>query len=259
MKKDVLFITIADQKNIGYAKSLENSFKKFHEDIDFIIIQGEELQAYLASDPMFFYRATPILGEKYLKEYDLVVKIDADSMVCGDLSYIWNTKDYDMGTVINWNRSDPQKYGLVQFQGVLPVEYMNCGLVAMRSEKFVHEWKNLCFTPQFDRCQYKEQDLLNAMIYYGNWNVRCFDHLDKIGGNHSWWGLLSKGEWVRAELRGDDIVIPKGLGDTPFPPEDITIKVLHAGGGNQPNKMNHGTWFNKDIVKRLDYLTSETK
>jgi hypothetical protein len=259
MKKDVLFITVADEKNIAYAKALEQSFRKFHKDIDFIILTGDELKAELDIDDKFFYRATPILGEKYLNEYELVVKIDADSIVCGDLSYIWQTKDYDVGTVLNWNRSDPIKYGLVQFQGVLPVEYMNCGLVAMRNPKFVHEWKNLCFTPQFARLQFREQDLLNALIYYGNWNIRCFDHLDKLGGNHSWWGLISKGEWVRAELRGDEIICPQGLGDTPFPPEDITIKILHAGGGNIPNKMNYHTWFNEAIAKRLDYLTSEEK
>lgn len=253
----MLFFTIADSNNLKYAKTLENSFRKFHKDIDFKIITGEELDGYLKDDKMFFYRATPILGEQFLKEYDLVVKIDADSLVLGDISYIWKTKDYDIGTVINWNRYDPKRYGFVQFQGILPVEYMNCGLVAMRNEKFVHDWKMLCFTPQFDRLQFKEQDLLNAMIYYGNWNIRCFDHMDKIGGNEAWWGMIGKLEWSRAELRGEKMVVPKGLGETPFPPQDTELKIVHMGGGSV--KEQWGMFFKPEIMKRITYLISEGK
>lgn len=259
MKKDVVFFTIADQSNLGYATNLRNSFRKFHKDIPFEIVTGEVLDGYLKEDPGFFYRATPILGEKYLKEYELVVKMDADSIVFGDLSYIWKTLDYDVGTVMNWNRVDPQKYGQVMFQGIAPFEYMNCGFVAMRSEKFVHDWKNLCYTPQYDRSRYKEQDMLNVMVYYGNWNVRCFDHTDKIGGMIAWWGLIVKGELHRAELRGEKIYIPKGLGDTPFPPVDMEVKVVHAGGGNQPNKMNFHTWVNEEVGKRIEYLISDNE
>ena len=257
MKKDVLFFTIADQNNIKYAKDLERSFRKFHKDIDFKIVTGEELESYTKDDKMFFYRATPILGEKYLKEYELVVKLDADSIVLGDLSYIWKTSDYDICTVINWNRYDIQIFGFIQFQGVLPVEYMNCGLVGMRSEKFVHDWKILCFSPQFDRLQFREQDLLNAMIYYGNWNVRCLDHMDKIGGNEAWWGMIGKLEWSRAELRGDKIVIPKGFGSTPFPPNDTELKVIHMGGGSV--KEQWSKFFSPEVMKRINYLISEEK
>lgn len=257
MRKPVVFFTIADQNNLKYAKALENSFRKFHKDIDFIIVQGEDLQAYLKDDPQFFYRATPILAEKFLKEYELVVKIDSDSIVLGDLSYIWKTPDYDVATVINWNRYDAQRYPIVQFQGVLPIEYMNCGLVCMRNEKFVHDWKILCFTEQYNRSQYKEQDMLNAMIYYGNWNVRCLDHGDGPANMYAWWGLLGKLEWSRAELRGNDVVVPKGLGDTPFPPKDVELKVVHMAGGSP--KESWGKFFNEKIMKRINFLTSEEK
>lgn len=259
MKKPILFFTIADQNNLKYAQALVNSFRKFHKDIPFEIVQGEVLEGHLKADPLFFYRATPILTEQYLQEYELVVKMDADSIVCGDLSYIWKTKDYDTGTVLNWNRVDPLTYGVVQGWGILPVEYMNCGLVAMRNEKFVKEWKNLCFTEQFNRLQYKEQDLLNILVYYGNWNIRCFDHMDPIGNNNAWWGLIAKGELGRAEIKDELIYVPKGLGTTPFPPRDVEIRVIHAGGGNIPNKMNYKTWVNEQVGKRLDYLISEVK
>jgi len=254
VKKPVLVFTIADEANMPYAKMLENSFKKFHPDVPFKVITGDELKGELKIDPHFFYRATPIIAQRYIKEYELVLKIDADSIITGSLDYVLNTKDYDVGTVMNWNRVDPKTYGVVQGWGILPVEYMNCGFVAMRSEEFVKQWKNLCFTPQFDRMQYREQDLLNALIYFGNWNVRCFDHGDKVAGMSAWWGLIAKGELSRAELQGDKIIIPKA--DDNFPKADVELKVIHAAGGSKANKMNYRTWVNEKVADKIEQLVS---
>jgi hypothetical protein len=258
MKKPILAFSIADEKNKPFAIMMENSLRKFHPDIDYHLIEGDELKDYLKLDPHFFYRATPIIAERYIKDYDLVLKLDADQIITGDLSYIFNTKDYDVGTVLNWNRIDPQQYGYVQGWGILPPEYVNCGLVAMRSERFVHHWKVLCETEQFNRLQYKEQDLLNILVFYGNYNVRCFDLGDKPANYFSWHGLVSKGEWNRAIFKNNEIIVPKGEGERPFPDKDITLKVLHWGGGNNnPEKMQYRTRFNEDIVTRLDYLVND--
>lgn len=253
-KKPVIAFTVADKNNEKYAQALLNSLRKFHteEELPLKIIKGEELEGYLKDDKMFYYRQKPIIAEPLLKEYELVIGMDCDQIVLGKLDYLLKTKDFDVATVLNWNRYDPQRYGFITFQGILPVEYMNCGLVCMRSEKFVHDWKLLCFTPQFDRVQYREQDLLNIMIYYGNWNIRCLDHQDKIGGNESWWGLIGKLEWSRAELRGEKIIVPKGFGDTPFPPQDTELKIVHMAGG--PVKEQWGKFFSPEIMKRINYL-----
>lgn len=252
-KKPVFVFTIADDNNLPYAKMLENSFKKFHPDVPFHVVTGDELKEYL-QDKMFFYRSTPIVAEKYMDEYDLVLKIDADSIITGSLQYVFDTKDYDVGTVINWNRIDPQTYGLVQGWGILPIEYFNAGFVAMRSLAFVKHWKRLCFTPQFDRMQFKEQDLLNAICYFGEYNVRCFDHGDGPAKMSAWWGLIAKGEMMTAQLKDNVITIPKGEGPTPFPPKDMELKVIHRAGGNMPNKMNYRTWLPERIIGRIDEL-----
>jgi hypothetical protein len=219
--------------------------------VPFHIVTGDELKEYL-SDPQFFYRATPIVAQKFINDYELVLKIDADSIITGNLDYVFDTKDYDVGTVINWNRIDPKTYGYVQGWGIAPAEYMNCGFVAMRSEKFIKHWKELCFSPQFDRMQYREQDLLNAMIYFGNYNVRCFDHGDGPANMHAWWGLIAKGEWLRAKMDGDKVIIPKG--DDNFPSKNVELKVIHMAGGDRPNKMNYQTLFSDEVTERLDYL-----
>lgn len=270
-----VFFAACDNNNFPYAVMFWNSMVKFHspEKIDMILyttenkkeelaklpkgIKIEDLTKILKDDPNFWYRQKPILMEPLLEKYELVVGFDVDQIVLGDLDYILETKDYDVGTVINWNRIDPQTYGYVQFQGIQPPEYFNCGLVAVRSKKFVHHWRVLCFSPQFDRLQYREQDLLNVLCYYGNYNVRCFDIPDGVAKYAAWHGLISKGEYMTAELRGNDIIIPKGQGDAPFPPEDMKLKVIHAGGGGQPNKMNFRTWFKDEkIIERIAYLIS---
>jgi hypothetical protein len=272
MKQPVLVFTAADKKNFDFTIMMLNSLRKFHDwPVVFVTdekdpeklkklpknVTTKDLEPYLKADPLFFYKQKPVIAEEYMKDYELVLGLDADQLILGDLSYILNTKDYDVGTVINWNRVDPiQMGGYVQGWGILPPEYFNCGLVAMRSEKFVHHWKTLCFTDQFERLQYKEQDLLNILCYYGNYNVRCFDHGDGPA-NYAWHGLIGKGEYVRAVLKDDKIIIPKGEGEQPFPGEDQEVKVIHfAGGQNNPQKGNYRTLFSEDIIKRIDYLVS---
>lgn len=260
-KKPAIAFTIADDKNMPFALMLQNSLRKFHteEELPLKIITGEDLKSELATDPDFFYRATPVIGERLIKEYDLVLKLDSDQIVTGGLNYILNTKDYDVGTVLNWNRIDPQTYGLVQGWGISPVEYFNCGLVAMRSEAFIHHWMVTAFSPQFSRLQMREQDLLNILCYYGNYNVRCFDHGDGIANYYSWHGLISKGEWLRAKMDGDKIVVPADTSTKSAFAREWQIRVIHWAGGAGAEKMNYKTRFQEDVIKRLDYLVSDTK
>ena len=265
MKKSICVFVIADKKNLPYAKTMLKTFRKFH-DWPVILITDEEDKANLPEnvivkdlnlykqDKAFFYRATPIIAEPLLDEYECVVKIDADSLILGDLSYVLETKDYDCATVVNWNRWDEKFYPLVQGWGIFAPEYFNCGFVALRSKKFAHHWKMLCFTQQFDRLQYREQDLLNALCYFGNYNVRCLDHPDKPAGMVAWWGMIGKGEWNRAVVKDGKIIVPQGFGSTPFPPTDVEIKVAHMGGGSDAKKDNWGAFFSPEAMGRINEL-----
>ena len=258
-KKPVVMFTAYDAKNADFARKFKNSLRKFHseEELPLYEVKDEELAGYLKLDPMFWYRQKPVIAQKLMKEYEVVIGMDCDQIVVGDLSYIWKTKDYDVGTVINYNRADIQTFPPVGGWGIIPIEYFNCGLVAMRSEVFAKDWMEKCLTPQFERLQFKEQDILNALCYYGRYNVRCFDHMDKLGGNNSWWGLLGKGEFPQAKLVNNEIIIPKGDGETPFPPKDVSLKVIHFGGGqNDPQKGNYKVMFQQEVVEYLDKLVS---
>lgn len=270
-KQPYVVFTVADQQNFPYALTMLKSLYHFHKDWPVILytnetdptklkalpktVTVEDLTPYL-EDPFFFYRATPILAEPLLATYELVIKLDADQLILGDLSYIVETKDYDIGTVLNANRFDPQYFGWVELSriGIMPIEYFNCGLVAMRSQKFVHTWLVDCFSPQFDRMQYKEQDILNILCYFANYNIRCFDHGDGVKKYNAWHGLIAKGETPTAVLRGKEIVIPKGKGDTPYPPVDMSLKILHLGGGNGAPKDNWASHFSPEVMTRIEEI-----
>lgn len=274
MKKPVICFTTADKNNFPYAVSMLNSLRKFH-DWPVILVTDEtdpeklkllpkdvevkDLTEYLKNDPAFFYRQKPILAEELIKDYELVLGLDCDQLILGDLFYILNTKDYDVGFVLNYNEVDAKQYGLIGFQGVLPIEYANCGLVAMRSEKFVHDWNVWCFSPQFDRMQYKEQDGLNALIYHGNFNCRCFDHGDGVAGMRALWGIFGKTFWNKCILKDNKVILPKADEEKKFPDVDTEIKVAHMAGGKDGKKDNWGAFFSSEIMERINYLISPEK
>lgn len=244
-----VFFTIADNNNLKWAKQLGNSLAKFHKDIPFKIIGQKELDEN--KDPAKFYRATPYYASKLLEEYDLVIKIDADSIVTGSLDYVLNMP-YDVATVYNWNRVDPPIYGEIGLATIAPQEYFNNGFVALRSKEFVKEWLRLCYSPHFDRMPYREQGFLNILAYYRNYEVVCLDDYNPLTNYSAWHGLRSKGEWNKIVIRDDKLILPKAPNN--YPEMDKEIKVIHWAGGNDQNKMNYRIYFNEDVIKRLDYL-----
>lgn len=190
-----------------------------------------DLNPYL-EDPAFFYRQKPVLGEELLKEYDLVVGFDVDQLVLASLDDVIKVKTYDVGVVLNWDRYSIKFYPSVhQMPFVQPIEYYNCGMVAMRSKKFVHDWKVWCFSLMFDRCQFKEQDGLNLLTHHGNYSVWCYDMPASKEAEIHWYGIMSKGELTRAEIKDGKVFIPKGLGNQPFPPNNVWVHLIHQGGG----------------------------
>lgn len=254
MKQKKIAFTIADEASMKYATMMINSLRKFHseEELPLIVVSGDELKQYL-QDPHFFYRATPIIASKLIKDYDLVLKLDADQIITGDLNHVLNDDSYDLGTVLNFNRTDYQTFGPITTYNIDCTKYMNCGFVAMRSERFVEHWNRLCHTDEFfTTLQYREQDIMNILYYYGDYKVKCFDYPDALTDEANWNGLVSYGEWLRIKLDGERLILPKS--DDGYPNRDVVIKALHWAHGNVADKMNYRIGFSEDVIRRLDYL-----
>ena len=243
MKK--IAFTISDNNNLKYAKDMEKTLRKFHseEELPLLIVSGDDLNKRLALDPFFFYRATPVIASE-LTDYDVIIKIDADSFITGDLSDAWKTPS-DVSVVLNSNPKEATVFPYTIWD--IPMhEYVNCGFVVMKDKKFIEHWKKLCYSPHFGSYQMREQDLLNILVQYGDYDVELLD------ASEGFFGLASKGYWQYiTEEKGRLILNPTEDG---YPPVSKIIKVIHFAGGNDPSKGNYRIKFKPEVVKHIDKL-----
>ncbi len=255
-KKPKVAFVVADKNNEWMLKPFVNSLRKFHseEELPLLIIDQEKLDKIKDRDK--FYKMTPLIARDLIKDYDLVIKFDVDQIITGDLSYMWRV-EYDVGTVYNWNRVDPAMYGEVGLATIYPTEYFNCGLVAMKSERFINNWWRLCNSVHFDRMPMREQGLLNALCHYGDYKVVCFDDVDRMREYSAWHGLRSKGEWNKCIIKNAEMILPAG--EDGYPEMNKKIKILHWAGGSESPKLNYQLYFNDECVKYLDWLVGDSK
>lgn len=238
-KEKVCFFTVAyDETNKRYAKMMLNSLRKFHPDVDHHLFTEKEVNQI--DDPNKAYRLYALFGRMLAEDYDLVIQIDADSIVTGSLQHILDDS-YDLGCVLNNNRVDPK----LSIYDVDPGLYVNAGFVAVRGKRVWDWWNKLNHSPYFDRHRFREQDMLNIMFNYGDLKSRIFDF------SEYWHGLIHKGEWHKMVMRKDQLVLPKSAG---VAQEDKIIKIIHWAGGNVP-KMNFHVHFTPAVVKYLEGLT----
>lgn len=257
-KKPRVAFVVADTKSEWMLRMFVNSLRKFHteEELPLVVIGQKELDAM--TDPAKYYKMTPFIAKDLIKEYELVIKFDVDQLIVGDLSYMWRKViEYDVGTVYNWNRVDPPRFGEVGLTTIAPIEYYNCGLVAMKSEKFVNHWWKLCQSQHFERMPMREQGFLNILTHYGFYRVVCFDDYNPITEESSWWGLRSKGEWNKVVLKNGEMILPVGVDG--YPETNKKLKVLHWAGGDGSPKMDYRLYFSEEVIAHLDYLVGDKK
>lgn len=243
-----VFFTIADDNNLGFAKKMERSLKKFHPDIPLKIWGQKELDEI--KNPQKFYMMTPLVGRFLINDYNPVIKLDCDQVITGSLDHIIKDETYDIGVVLNSNPREMRKL-TVQVWDVNPLIYYNCGFVAMRSRRFVDHWWSLCMSPHFGRYTYREQDLLNIMCHYGDYDVKCFDYSDKFHG------LASSSYWNHLELRKDKLYLPPQPDG--YPNKEKEIVCLHWAGGqmNNARKMKFDGQFTPEVAEHLKKLVKE--
>ena len=234
MKKVCVFTIASEGRNMEYAEMMKNSFRKFHPDIPFFI---------RPFDKVFNYRIYALHGKELAKEYELVVNIDNDSIVTGNLDHIFKDNSYDLGAALNNNLIDPR----LQMWDTPSHFYVNCGLVAIRGQRIWEWWNKLNNSPHWQKYRFREQDMLNIIFHYGDLKTKIFDH------SPAWHGLISKGRWDRIVKKDNELVMPKSVlkdyiqAGYGFKEEDKTIKVIHWAGGQVP-KMNY--WMTLGIKQK---------
>ena len=242
MGNKICAYSFADDKHMPDAELMLKSFKKFCPDVEMKFYgQGYLEKIHYERIPGFWYKSTSFFAKDLLKDYDLALQINADSIITGPLDDIFNNTVYDVACVMNNNRTDPP----ITVFNVPANMYVNCGLVAMRSREFAEHWWDLCNRYYFEQFPMREQDLLNIMIHYGNYNIMNLDGADR------WYGVVNRGEWMRFELKDGKLVCP------PDPGYNLTEKqvcVIHAAGGDV-RKWNWNTQFTPEVVNYLKEVT----
>ena len=249
-KNKRVFFTIADEKNMPLFQKMEKSFHHFHPTEEIKFVGQQELDVLLKKDPQFFYRATPTIALNLFDQgYTEVIKIDADSLILGDLSHTWEG-NFDIGVVNNGNPREMKKYP-VTVLNIHPLSYLNCGYVVMKSRRFVEHWMALCASDHFMHYQMREQDLLNVMVFYmntglnGPYNVKFLD-TGKYAN-----GLITRGYEPQMILKDGEVILPK---NEEWNQEDKYVKVFHYAGGNI-NKGNYNLIFKEEVAKFIDQIT----
>ena len=208
-------------------RRLETSLRKFHSAEELPLLRFDNPNP---ADNDFWYRSTPILASDLLKEYETVIKMDADQIILAPLTDLLTDKDvYDVGVVLN----DPS-YPIAVWD-IAPI--YNNGLVVLKSKEFAEHWKRLCFTQHFPKYQFREQDLLNILCSdYMNYNVKWLEG-DKL------YGEVAKPMWTQFRMVDGKVMF-----------EGKQLCVYHAGGGSTPDKGNYRIRFDDSVVKYIDLL-----
>lgn len=189
---------------IGTPK-LVNSFKKFHPDIPLVVFRDDVVQRFIdphnkyKQDGINWLNAKPVFAKLLTKDYELVVNIDADTVVLGRFDELIDDPTFDIGSVMNFNQFENRAV-----EGVTEKMYLQAGLVASRRPEFWDIWLERSLA---DNWQYKcaENDTLNLVVYQqlipSGYKLKVFDK-DK-----DYWGCKALGQEDKFEVKMGKVML----------------------------------------------------
>lgn len=134
-----------------------NSFKKYHPDIDLVVFRQSTIDKLFKEKDINFYQAKPFFAE-LLFDYDLIVNIDADHVICGRMTEVFDNVNYDVAMPTNLN-----DYENASFENITEEMYLQAGMVASTKKEFWLRWQEIN-RKAMDYIR-KENDTVNLLIY----------------------------------------------------------------------------------------------
>ena len=238
-EKVVFFTFISDDyyEPIGTPKMI-NSFKRFHPDIDLVVFR-QDIVDYMFKSFGFlnWLNAKPTFAKLLADKYDLVVNIDADSVILGRLESVL-AQDYEVGAAWNYNDYENRKV-----KNVTEKMFVNAGMVASRKKEFWDIWEIE------NREAYKyvcaENDILN-LIWYNNtvFRKKIFDK------KKDYYGCKSLGR-EREFVIDNNKVMCRG--------EQVRLYHHAKGPGAMPKLQFDKMGFNDDVVAFMNFVSTYGK
>ena len=223
-------------ERIGTPK-LINSFKKFHPEIELIVFRQDIINKVFAEKSVNFENAKPSFAKLLTNNYDLIVSIDADTIITGRLDGILED-DYEVGSVVQLcNISRPS------IENVTEEMYVQAGLVASRNKRFWDIWEEA--NKGAMKYIYKEQDVLN-LVWHNNPEVskmkkKVFDK------TKNYYGVKSLGQEKEFYVEGDKLMC---RGEQVF--------CYHNAGGHYMPKLQFDVLgFTPEVIEYLNNIAKE--
>lgn len=230
--------------SIGTDKLIKSA-KNFHPDIDFYVFGTEDINKIFESHPEFNWTTIhPAISIQLIDDYDMVVHIDADSMLTAELTELIDENNlmYDVIGVRNNNDYGKAGKDAPIYESYGMYTYLNCGLVAVTSKSFLQKWLEYNITIG-NKMPFQEQSILNMMVHTENWKYKILDPVESnvyYGISNAWGTQTHWDSWKEMKVVNNALIL-----------NDKTVKVLHHAGGSQPNKLDFNM-FNTETKTFLE-------
>ena len=221
--------TIADSEiTHRLADRVKESFKTYHPAIPFFKYDTRDEESILgevreSAQACKAFEIRPRLMSKLLEDYDGVIYLDADTVVCDSLDEFLEG-DYDIAGSLN----------------IGDKAYLNAGVSASMSKKFCDEWTHLMYKPDAGK---SNQVYFNQLANTQRYNLKIVD-AEKVYYNER-----SRQYWDKIKVSSDGRLRTHGR----------IIKVLHwAGGiGRMKDKLSSAD-FTDEVREHLNRITNTT-
>ena len=221
--------TIADDElTHRLADRVRNSFRLFHPAIPFFKYDARDEQAILgeireSTSACKAFEIRPRFMSKLLEDYDGVIYLDADTVVCDRLDEFLEG-DFDVAGSLN----------------VGDATYLNAGVSACKSKEFCDEWTHLMYQTGAGK---SNQVYFNQLANSRRYRLKIVD-AEKVYYNER-----SRKYWKKLKVCSDNKIRTHGR----------VVKVLHWAGGvaNMEDKLSSAD-FSDDVRTFLDKVTGTT-
>ena len=195
--KKVCFVPVDDKHYYPEGTHIMiNSFKKYHPDIDLVIFRQDTTDKLFKEKKIDWYNAKPYFAELLFNKYDLVVNLDADHIITGRMSEVFDNVNYDVAGP--WNFND---YENASFENITEEMYIQGGMIASTNKEFWIEWQKL----NRDARKYlrRENDVMNLVIY----NHMPYLNTKIVDLKKDYYGCKSLGREPEMYIEGDKTML----------------------------------------------------
>jgi hypothetical protein len=243
----VCFFTICDsqlQYGLPNSRNLDfigfkNSFKRFHPEIPLIVFNEKDM----ADKGVNFYNAKATFGRILSEQYDLVVNIDSDHIVCDRLTEILDG-GYEIACPACYNST----YNVVGIKACTGLngegekrwlidekDYLHAGLIASTSKQF---WKHYEYVTKkhYEKFTCYENDTLNLAAYLYPYNVKVLDGSSDYNKNKQWYGSSHLGKEKTFYIENNKVMC-----------EGKRVVAHHFGHGS--GKQSYQDVFSPEVVE----------